>query len=42
VIVTDGDLFEDKTTVKHGFIDGRLVKLDPPTAVTSRASGAGR
>ena len=27
VIVTDGDLFEDKTSVKHVFIDGRLVKL---------------
>ncbi|HEY6123423.1 MAG TPA: amidohydrolase family protein, partial [Steroidobacteraceae bacterium] len=34
VIVTDGDLFEDKTSVKHVFIDGRLVKLvkvDAPT-----------
>ena len=41
VIVTDGDLFGDKTTVKHVFIDGRLMKLDPPptTAVRSASSG---
>jgi len=40
VIVTDGDLFGDKTTVKHVFIDGRLMKLAPPsTAVRSASSG---
>lgn len=35
VIVTDGDLFEDKTSVRHVFIDGRLVKIvraDGPAA----------
>jgi imidazolonepropionase-like amidohydrolase len=28
VIVTDGDLFEDKTSITHVFIDGRRVALD--------------
>ena len=27
VIVTDGDLFEEKTTIKHVFVNGRLVTL---------------
>lgn len=30
LIVTDGDLFEEKTTIKHVFVDGRLVKIEPP------------
>jgi imidazolonepropionase-like amidohydrolase len=29
LVVTDGDLFEEKTAIKHVFIDGRLVKLEP-------------
>jgi imidazolonepropionase-like amidohydrolase len=28
VIVTDGDLFGDKTTIKHVFVEGRAVNLD--------------
>ena len=28
VIVTDGDLFGDKTTIKHVFVEGRSVNLD--------------
>jgi hypothetical protein len=28
VIVADGDLFEEKTAIRHVFIDGRLVALD--------------
>jgi imidazolonepropionase-like amidohydrolase len=28
VIVTDGDLFEEKTTIKHVFVNGRLVRND--------------
>ena len=40
VIVTDGDLFADKTTVKHVFIDGRLIKLVPPA--TTRPAGTGQ
>jgi imidazolonepropionase-like amidohydrolase len=27
VIVTDGDLFEEKTTIKHVFVNGRPVAL---------------
>ena len=27
VIVTDGDLFEEKTTIKHVFVNGRPVTL---------------
>jgi imidazolonepropionase-like amidohydrolase len=32
VIVTDGDLFEEKTTVTHVFVDGRPVNLPLSTA----------
>jgi imidazolonepropionase-like amidohydrolase len=28
IIVTDGDLFAEKTTIKHVFIDGRPVRID--------------
>jgi imidazolonepropionase-like amidohydrolase len=31
VVVTDGDLFAEKTAIKHVFIDGRPVRLDEPT-----------
>lgn len=31
-IVTDGDLFGEKTTIKHVFIDGRPMKLEEPPA----------
>jgi imidazolonepropionase-like amidohydrolase len=31
LIVADGDLFEEKTTMRHVFIDGRLVALDKST-----------
>jgi imidazolonepropionase-like amidohydrolase len=30
LVVTDGDLFEDKTTIKHVFVAGRSVRLDVP------------
>jgi len=32
LLVTDGDLFEEKTQVKHVFVDGRMIVLDdtPP------------
>lgn len=36
VIVTDGDLFGEKTAVKHVFIDGRLIKLEPATTTERR------
>jgi imidazolonepropionase-like amidohydrolase len=30
VIVTDGDLFEEKTRIRHVFVDGREVILEAP------------
>jgi imidazolonepropionase-like amidohydrolase len=30
VIVTDGDLFEEKTRIRHVFIDGRMVRVEEP------------
>jgi imidazolonepropionase-like amidohydrolase len=37
LIVTDGNLFEDRTRIRHVFVDGRLVKLEDQAP-----SGAGR
>lgn len=31
VVVTDGDLFDEKTTIAHVFVDGRPVSLDQPS-----------
>jgi imidazolonepropionase-like amidohydrolase len=39
VIVTDGDLFDEKTKVKHVFVDGRLVDLE---AVPAARPAGGR
>lgn len=36
IIVTEGDLFDDKMTIRHVFVDGRLVKIDPETAPAER------
>lgn len=36
VVVTDGDLFEEKTTIKHVFVNGRPVTLPPADANTRR------
>ena len=36
VIVTDGDLFDEKTTIKHVFVNGRPVTLPPADANTRR------
>src|SRR4029453_8182479 len=41
VIVTDGDLFEDRTKVVHIFVDGRKVEPDP-VAPTGGRGGRGR
>jgi imidazolonepropionase-like amidohydrolase len=41
VIVTDGDLFEDKTRVRHAFVDGRSVSVEEPPA-EGRRGGGGR
>ena len=40
VIVTDGDLFEDRTRVVHIFVDGR--KIDPEPAAPTGGRGRGR
>jgi len=39
VIVTDGDLFEERTRVKHAFVDGRPVALDETPAQPERRGG---
>jgi imidazolonepropionase-like amidohydrolase len=31
IVVTDGDLFAEKTTIKHVFIDGRPMRLEEPS-----------
>ena len=40
VVVTDGDLFEDRTRVVHVFVDGRKVEAEPPAP--SGRGGRGR
>jgi imidazolonepropionase-like amidohydrolase len=40
VIVTDGDLFDEKTRVKHAFVDGRPVTIDD-TPQPERRGGRG-
>jgi imidazolonepropionase-like amidohydrolase len=32
IIVTDGDLFAEKTAIKHVFVDGRPVRIEEPAA----------
>lgn len=41
VVVTEGDLFDEKMTIKHVFVDGRPVNLDlpPERAQTNRRGG---
>jgi imidazolonepropionase-like amidohydrolase len=41
VIVTDGDLFEDRTRVVHVFVDGRKVEADAPAPAGGRGRGRG-
>jgi imidazolonepropionase-like amidohydrolase len=41
VIVTDGDLFEDRTRVVHVFIDGRKVEAEAPAPTGGRGRGRG-
>ena len=41
VIVTDGDLFEERTSVVHVFVDGRKVDLEPAEAPAGRGRGRG-
>jgi imidazolonepropionase-like amidohydrolase len=43
LLVTDGDLFDEKTKVRHVFVDGRLVAVDaePPAASARRGRMGG-
>ena len=41
LLVTDGDLFAEKTKVKHVFVDGRMVDIDIPEAPQGRGRGRG-
>ena len=41
VIVTDGDLFEDRTRVVHVFVDGRKVEAEPATPAGRGGRGRG-
>jgi len=40
LVVTDGDLFEDRTQIKHVFVDGRMLVIEPPAP--QRGGGRGR
>jgi imidazolonepropionase-like amidohydrolase len=42
VIVTDGDLFEEKTRVRHVFVDGRAVAVEEPQADGRRGGRSGQ
>lgn len=39
VIVTDGDLFEEKTRIRHVFVDGREVPVEEPQPEGRRGGG---
>jgi imidazolonepropionase-like amidohydrolase len=39
LIVTDGDLFNEKTTIKHVFVDGRLKRVEPAAPARERRPG---
>ena len=41
VIVTDGDLFEEKTRIRHVFVDGREVVLEAPRPQPRKGGASG-
>jgi imidazolonepropionase-like amidohydrolase len=41
LVVTDGDLFEEKTKIARVFVDGRAVSLEATSAPTGRGRGRG-
>jgi imidazolonepropionase-like amidohydrolase len=41
VIVTDGELFEEETRVRHVFVDGRPANIDEPQREGRRSGGRG-
>jgi imidazolonepropionase-like amidohydrolase len=42
VLLTDGDLFDEKMRIRHLFVDGRLVKIEEAPAGGGRGRGRGR
>jgi imidazolonepropionase-like amidohydrolase len=41
LVVTDGDLFEEKTKIARVFVDGRAVSLEATSAPAGRGRGRG-
>jgi imidazolonepropionase-like amidohydrolase len=41
VIVTDGDLFEEKTRIRHVFVDGRAITIEEPQPEGRRGGRGG-
>lgn len=41
VLVTEGDLFDERMKIKHVFVDGRLVQVDDAPAQPERRGGRG-
>jgi imidazolonepropionase-like amidohydrolase len=39
LLVTEGDLFDEKMTIKHVFVSGRPVNLDMPPPQGNRRGG---
>jgi imidazolonepropionase-like amidohydrolase len=42
VIVTDGDLFEEKTRIRHVFVDGRAITVEEPQQEPRRGGRSGQ
>jgi imidazolonepropionase-like amidohydrolase len=41
LLVTEGDLFDEKLQIKHVFVDGRMVDIEPPPAPAGGGRGRG-
>ena len=41
LLVTEGDLFDERMKVKHVFVDGRMVTIDETAAQPERRGGRG-
>jgi imidazolonepropionase-like amidohydrolase len=41
VLVTEGDLFDERMKIRHVFVDGRLVQIEEPPAQPERRGGRG-
>ena len=42
LLVTDGNLFDEKTKITRVFVDGRPVALETPATPTDRGRGRGQ